>query len=902
MRFTDPSRWVARMATVLAASMLSAISSPAPAAAQQPGAIAGRVTDAAGAPLPGAQVILEGTSLGTLVRPDGSYVIEQVPPGTHTVVAQMLGYRPQSVQVTVAAGGRASLDFRLAEDALELAALVVTGTQAPRTNLDAPVAVTVLSPQELEKAAPRSTTEALRYVPGFTRVESSGGEVNQNISMRGILGVEYVMFMEDGLPVFPTMHTFFMNADNLFRPDENIERIEVVRGGTSALFGSNTPGAIVNFINHQGGPELRGTMRATVGTQELARYDMNLNGPLGENWRFNVGGFYRFDNGVRDPGFPGIRGGQFKASLTRLLDQGQVRASLKIIDDRNQFILPLPFHDPDDPEYVDGFSDYGSMNTAEGLGLSVPTPDGRLSLPLDDGLRTQAYWLTGDARFVLPDGWSLQNSIQVMENQQGWNAIVPSDVRPVQDWLDDVLSAMGFPDGSQAQLFYTNHRDAEGNRLPFDTENGLVAPAGLWHVEKPLSAFQNQFQLRREIGQHSMALGLYFAHYTQTNHWYFTDILMDVRDQPRFLDLVVDPPGAAPPVEVTRGGFRRFVSNYTNGEGHTTILSGMLGGSFQLSERLRADAGLRYERDEFVLSAENTTTTDLDGDAGTPYDNVVWGAGTFRHVRRTLDDVAASLALNYRLSDEVSLYGLATRAYKMPALDEFLNTDGQEDADSFDVSTVRSIEAGVKYASGRYSLTVNGFLTELRNVLSQGVETDPVTGAPDWKIRRSPETRSFGAEFEFTAQPSQALTLVANATVLKAEFADCPEGCPGGADLGTVLNGVPPLIGNLSATYTLPTGASLLADFHYVHRRFSDFEVNGVRPELPTYHYVNLGATYPTGVPGLTLSATLQNVYQSKGLEEGNPRLTSVGGRTSDFFLARPILPRRLVVSLSYDF
>jgi outer membrane receptor for ferrienterochelin and colicin len=122
------------------------------------------------------------------------------------------------------------------------------------------VAVTTLSAQEVEQAAPRSTTEMLRYVPGFTRVESSGGEVNQNISMRGILGVEYVMFMEDGMPVFPTMHTFFMNADNLFRFDTNIERMEVVRGGASALFGSNTPGAIVNFINKTGGRRAAGRL------------------------------------------------------------------------------------------------------------------------------------------------------------------------------------------------------------------------------------------------------------------------------------------------------------------------------------------------------------------------------------------------------------------------------------------------------------------------------------------------------------------------------------------------------------------------------------------------------------------------------------------------------------------
>ena len=183
----------------------------------------------------------------------------------------------------------------------------------------------------------------LRYVPGFTRVESSGGEVNQNIPMRGILGVEYVMFMEDGMPVFPTMHTFFMNADNLFRFDTNIERMEVVRGGASALFGSNTPGAIINFINKTGGDQFGGTTRLTGGTQEYARYDLNANGPMGEDWRFNVGGFYRYDHGVRDPGFTGIRGGQLKANVTRQLDNGYLRASVKHINDRNQFILPLPF-------------------------------------------------------------------------------------------------------------------------------------------------------------------------------------------------------------------------------------------------------------------------------------------------------------------------------------------------------------------------------------------------------------------------------------------------------------------------------------------------------------------------------------------------------------------------------
>ncbi len=197
----------------------------------------------------------------------------------------------------------------------------------------------------------------LRYVPGFTRVESSGGEVNQNYSVRGILGIEYVNFLEDGLPVYPTMHTSFMNADNLFRFDENVERMEVVRGGASALFGSNTPGAMINLINKTGGDELAGTVRATGGTKGLARFDLNANGPLGDDWRFNVGGFYRYDHGVRDPGFPGTRGGQVKGSITRLLSNGYVRLSAKVIDDRNQFILDLPFTNATDPQFVAGFGD-----------------------------------------------------------------------------------------------------------------------------------------------------------------------------------------------------------------------------------------------------------------------------------------------------------------------------------------------------------------------------------------------------------------------------------------------------------------------------------------------------------------------------------------------------------------
>jgi hypothetical protein len=70
--------------------------------------------------------------------------------------------------------------------------------------------------------------------------------------------------------------------------------------------------------------------------------------------------------------------------------------------------------------------------------------------------------------------------------------------------------------------------------------------------------------------------------------------------------------------------------------------------------------------------------------------------------------------------------------------------------------------------------------------------------------------------------------------------------------------------------------------------------------ELPFYNYFNFGASLSIPGAGVRLNADLLNAFQGKGLEEGNPRLVGVGG--SPIFLARPLLPRRLLVGVSYDF
>jgi outer membrane receptor protein involved in Fe transport len=889
---------IVRLVSALALPLLF----PIAVSAQQPaptGSIAGRVVDENGAGVANAQIYIDRPAVGTQTRADGGYTLSRVPAGNYTLRARLLGFKPESTSVTVSANAQATADFTLRHDPLQLETMVVTGTSTPRVNLDASVAVTTLTATEVQAAAPRSTTEMLRYVPGFTRVESSGGEVNQNYSMRGILGVEYVAFLEDGLPVYPAMHTYFMNADNLFRFDANIDRMEVVRGGSSPLFRANAPGAIVNFINKTGGPEFAGTMRATGGTEALARYDLNMNGPIGDDWRFNVGGFYRYDHGVRDPGYPGIRGGQMKASVTRLLDNGYLRFSGKYIDDRNLFIVPLPFTNPTDPQYVPGFSDYGSMVTPEGVDITVPTPTGPLRLPLDNGLKTRGIWFTADVSLDITDDWHLQNTAGVMQNNQEWNAIPNGNLFTAQDFITAPLGSggLGFPAGSTGQYFFTNQLDAAGNKIPFDTPNGLVARQGEWHIDKPISAVQNQLSLRRSFGPHSLSFGGYFANYTQDNHWFFTDILTDIRDIPRFLDLVVTPAGGGAPINITQNGFKKFVSNYQNGSGQTSIVSGTVGGEIQVTRRLRADLGARVEYNNFVQTSENTAPFDLDANPDTPYDNITFGNNTFRHLSRGLTDWSASVGLNYRLNDKVGLYAAAARGYRMPELDKFLENKVQEQVDLFEPEEVQTLEGGVKYGADRLGFAVNGFYTRLKNITGQGATIDPITGETTWRTTSDPEARSFGAEVEVSVTPLEGLQFLGNGTVLQAEQG------PGIDSLvGVRLGGVPTTIGNLAAMYSpgRAAGLQLKADFHWVGSRFVEAprdRISGIK--LPAYEYFNFGMGFVIPNSGATINLDLLNAFQSKGLEEGNPRIVGAG---STLFFARPILPRRLQASISYDF
>jgi iron complex outermembrane receptor protein len=236
--------------------------------AAQGGSIRGRVADAGGAPLARAQVSVEGTGGGFRATSDeqGRYDIRGVAPGSYSVRVRLLGYVPQTVRVTVGEGAVAEQNFALAAQAISLAPIdVVVGSRARHTAAEElAVPVDVFSAEQLAQQGTSETSQILQALApsvNFPRQSvTDANDIVRPFTLRG-LSPDHTLVLVNGwrrhqMAVLNTfaygMGAGSSGVDLNALPGGAIDRIEVLRDGASAQYGSDAIAGVVNVVMKEG--------------------------------------------------------------------------------------------------------------------------------------------------------------------------------------------------------------------------------------------------------------------------------------------------------------------------------------------------------------------------------------------------------------------------------------------------------------------------------------------------------------------------------------------------------------------------------------------------------------------------------------------------------------------------
>ncbi|MBA3341415.1 MAG: TonB-dependent receptor [Gemmatimonadaceae bacterium] len=226
----------------------------------QTGTVTGRVSDVKNAQsLSDAQVIVVGTSRRTATRADGSYRM-QLPPGRHVVRATKIGYGPAFDTVEVTSGATATQDFALVGAPIGLDQVVVTGTRAAdRTVLEAPVPIDVLSAADIRETGRTEMSQVIQMLaPSINFPRPSVNDGTDHIrpaTLRG-LGPDQTLILINGkrrhttalVHVNQSVGRGSASVDLNAIPVSAIERIEILRDGAAAQYGSDAIAGVINII------------------------------------------------------------------------------------------------------------------------------------------------------------------------------------------------------------------------------------------------------------------------------------------------------------------------------------------------------------------------------------------------------------------------------------------------------------------------------------------------------------------------------------------------------------------------------------------------------------------------------------------------------------------------------
>jgi outer membrane receptor protein involved in Fe transport len=576
-------------------------------------------------------------------------------------------------------------------DGLQLDKVIVTGTSGRSSKMKSSVSVSTLGEEQIQKANPTSSAELLRSVPGV-RAESSGGEGNANVAVRGLPisagGGRYVQFQEDGLPIFSSGEMNFATPDAFMRVDNATGRLEVVRGGTASTLASGAPGGIFNFVTKTG-EEQGGVASLTkgLGSYDQTRLEFGYGGRAGEKTRFYIGGHQRTGEGSRNGGVNVEQGGQLRANVTQELDNGFIRLSYKNLDDRSPTLLPVPVR----------FSSTGQISERSGIDprtASFYTPywipdqtltssNGRVSSNINDGQHVKTDAVGVEADLDVGAGWRLQNKFRTSKNTGRFIGVFPGN--------DPAPAAAGttYLNGPRAGQAYTG--DAF-TAVVFNTSYD------------DLSLLVNDLKMVGDFnlgssGKLTTTAGLYLAKQRVAMTWNFNQYMLEASgDRPALL--------SSPGFVNGSAGFGGCCMNTIDATYTTTAPYGVV--AWELGS-LNLDASVRADKQK--ASGTYNQTGLPGGSAGVSYN--LSGA---RVIDYSVKNTSYSFGGNYRITKDLAAFARYSSGASFPTdrLAFFAPANQVNGVADIPLNEVKQFEFGTKWRGDGLSLFATAFLAKTK--------------------------------------------------------------------------------------------------------------------------------------------------------------------------------------------
>lgn len=834
-----------------------------------------------------------------------------------------------------------------AQASQSLQEVVVTATAQSVKKLDASYNVISADQELIKESNPKSAADVLKLSPGIWP-ESSGGQTGANIEVAGFpSGGDSPFFtqMIEGLPLYGMPNLSFMDSTSFMRLDDTVERLEVVQGGPGALFGPGQMGATANYILRTGSAEPTGSVGVTYGNEGMWRTDAFYGFKIADGWYGSVGGFYTDDKGVRPPQFPSDIGGQFTATLKHDLDGGSLLFWTRVVDEKDQFIVPVPVIESASGQNFSNYPTFCALTCSYGSkaieNVSLPNPAGGFeNADLANGRGTQMFYFGIKWDQKIGD-WALMNDFIADGGGLDTNALFSGpNPQPLGYYLYGCniaqpagycsggapTKAAGSPGlGYAATVPISATYAGTGQAVPLSQS---VVQQGWWFIQKSLQNLADEFRVGYEIFPgNTLTAGVYLADYSDNDNWSLGNQML-MANVPNTTAIVLNylsggstglpcaTPGnfATTPVGALHVCNVTSTQGFINDNGNFNILehgdamnvAPYLSDSWRLGPWL-FDAGARVEHIDARQRTCNRTARQMSSVYDLWDNNVPLCNGTYDYEHYVRTRPTYTVGANYEFASNMSAYLRINDGVHFNDFDNGIRDASTASPPGFaPLQTVQNYEIGFKYQVPIAYVDISAYKRTFKGLEYQEATS---TGTP-LGIYSTYGSDSKGVDFTLTLTPLPGLNLRVVGDYMDGHYED-QVGASCFKNLsnqqvclsvdGAPLQRQPKFQVRVTPSYTLPFGwgdATAWLTYEYSGQRYEDLfgqQPLGSYSMLSAGFLTDLGNHWQFRVQGTNLNNEI-------ALTEGNARQAGVATGIDGVLMARPMEGREINFTIYYKF